>query len=178
MTSDDAIAEPFEGGSRWVPLRAGWITATGGPSRQRLGEWRGRGATDVLTLQRADEMQPWIPEMCQAQGLGWLHLPLSGRRMDRPGDAQSLGSLPALLGMWEQPRRVVVHCSAGLHRTGAICYLLLRLAGLGRDDAIARIRLARALTAEELVRGARSGVLADLLDERLGDYPGHTGATG
>lgn len=169
---EDPIAEPFEPDSRWVPLRAGWITAAGGPSRQRLTAWRGRGATDVLTLQRADEMQPWIPELCQAQGLGWIHLPLSGRRMDQPGDPGSLARLPALLDIWDQPRRVVVHCSAGLHRTGAICYLLLRLAGLGRDDAIIHIRLARTLTAEELCRGARSGVLVDRMDERLAALTG------
>lgn len=170
MTTDDPIAEPFEPDSRWVPLHVGWITAAGGPSRQRLSAWRGRGATDVLTLQRAGEMQPWIPELCQAHGLNWLHLPLSGRRMDQLGDAESLARLPALLAVWDEPRRVVVHCSAGLHRTGAICYLLLRLAGLERDDAIARLRLARALTAEELCRAARSGVLVDQMDEQLARY--------
>jgi protein-tyrosine phosphatase len=63
---------------------------------------------------------------------------------------------------------VVVHCSAGLHRTGAICYLLLRLSGLTRDEAIAHIRVARALTADELCRPARSGVLVDHMDQRLG----------
>ena len=170
MTPGGVITEPFEPDSRWVPLRAGWITAAGGPSRARLQAWHGRGATDVLTLQRADEMQPWIPGLCQEQGLGWIHLPLSGRSMDKPGDPDSLARLPALLGTWDQPRRVVVHCSAGLHRTGAICYLLLRLSGLGRADAIERVRLARALTAEELVRGARSGVLVDRMDERLAGY--------
>ncbi len=171
MTAQAAIAEPFEPDSQWVPLRAGWITAAGGPSRQRLGAWRSRGATDVLTLQRADEMQPWIPGLCQEHGLGWIHLPLSGRRMDQPGDRDSLARLPALLDVWAGPRRVVVHCSAGLHRTGGICYLLLRLAGLGRDEAVARVRLARALTAEELCRAARSGVLIDRMDERLAGYP-------
>ncbi len=164
----DPISEPFEPDSRWVPLRAGWITAAGGPSQARLLAWRGRGATDVLTLQRADEMQAWIPGLCQEQGLGWIHLPLSGRRMDRPGDAESLARLPAVLAVWDEPRRVVVHCSAGLHRTGAICYLLLRLSGLTRDEAIAHIRVARALTADELCRPARSGVLVDHMDQRLG----------
>lgn len=170
MTTENLIAEPFEPDSRWVPLRVGWITAAGGPSRQRLSLWRERGATDVLTLQRADEMRAWIPELCAEHGLGWIHLPLSGRRMDQPGDPQSLARLPALLGVWDEPRRVVVHCSAGLHRTGAVCYLLLRLAGLDRGDAIARIRAARALTADELCRDVRSGVLVDRMDERLAQY--------
>lgn len=160
-------AEPFEPGSHWVPLRAGWLTATGGPSRARLASWRTRGATDVLTLQRADEMQPWIPGLCREHGLGFIHLPLSGRRMDQPGDSDSLARLPALLTTWDAPRRVVIHCSAGLHRTGAVCYLLLRLAGHDRSAALAHIHAARALTAAELQKPARSGVLADRMDVRL-----------
>lgn len=160
-------AEPFEPGSHWVPLRAGWLTATGGPSRARLASWPTRGATDVLTLQRADEMQPWIPELCREHGLGFIHLPLTGRRMDQASDRASLARLPTLLTTWDTPRRVVVHCSAGLHRTGAVCYLLLRLAGLDRAAALAHVHAARPLTAEELQKPARSGVLADLMDARL-----------
>ncbi len=168
MTTD-TVAEPFEPDSRWVPLKAGWITAAGGPSRGRLAEWRARGATDVLTLQRADEMQAWIPAMCREHGLEWRHLPLSGRRMESAEDAGSLARLPGLLELWEQPRRVVVHCSAGLHRTGGVCYLLLRLAGLERAAAIATISAARALTAEELCKPARSGVLVDRMDAKLAE---------
>lgn len=171
VASADPITEPFEPDSRWVPLRAGWITAAGGPSRQRLAGWRERGATDVLTLQRADEMQPWIPGLCASHGLTWTHLPLSGRRMEQAGDRESLARLPDLLALWDVPRRVVVHCSAGLHRTGAICYLLLRSAGLERDDAIAHVRAARTLTAEELCRSTRGGVLVDRLDELLAPRP-------
>jgi predicted protein tyrosine phosphatase len=157
-------SEPFEAGSHWVPLRAGWLTATGGPSRARLASWAARGATDVLTLQRADEMQPWIAELCPTHGLNFIHLPLSGRRMELPADRESLARLPTLLAVWDTPRRVVVHCSAGLHRTGAVCYLLCRLAGDAPDAAIARIAAARPLTAEELRKPTRSGVLAEQME--------------
>lgn len=170
MTPEETPSEPFEPDSRWVPLRAGWVTAVGAPSPQRLGRWRERGATDVLTLQRGDEMRPWIPERCEEHGLRWTHLPLSGRRMEGADDAASLARLPELLGLWDEPRRVVVHCAAGLHRTGAVCYLLLRLAGVGRDEAIERVRAARALTAEELCRSTRSGALVDRMDERLARF--------
>lgn len=161
------IPEPFERNSCWVPLRAGWITAVGAPSQQRLATWRAAGATDVLTLQRSGEYRPWLPEICREQGLCWRHLPLSGRRLDQPGDAESLARVSSLLPIWDEPCRVVVHCAAGLHRTGAICYLLLRHSGLERNEAIERLRLARALTADELCGRGRSGVLADRMDEHL-----------
>lgn len=162
-----APSEAFEPGSSWVPLRAGWIAATGGPSRARLAAWPGRGATDVLTLQRADEMQPWIPGLCQTHGLRFIHLPLSGRRMELAEDRESLARIPGLLALWDAPRRVVVHCSAGLHRTGAVCYLLCRLAGDDPDAALARIGASRPLTAEELRKSNRSGVLAEQMEALL-----------
>ena len=160
-------AELFEPGSQWVTLRGGWITATGGPSRQRLASWRERGATDVLTLQRGDEMQPWLPEQCVAHGLNFIHLPLSGRRMEGATDQDNLARLPGLLALWATPRRVVVHCAAGLHRTGAVCYLLFRLAGLDGAAALAKVHAARPLTADELCKPTRSGVLAERMEAVL-----------
>lgn len=160
--------QEFEPGSAWVPLGDGWITAVGAPSRHRLTGWVGRGATAVLTLQRGDEMQPWLPELCRAQGLAWWHLPLSGRRMEQQADRESLSRLPAVLAGWGS-HRGVVHCSAGLHRTGAICYALLRLSGLDREAAAARVREARALTGEELCREVASGALVDRVERHLQD---------
>lgn len=51
--------------------------------------------------------------------------------------------------------------------SGAVCHALLRLAGHTRDAAVATLRTARALTADELVREARSGVLIDRMDALL-----------
>ena len=170
MTTHEPASEPFERDSHWVPLRAGWLTATSGPSPQRLASWRGRGATDVLTLQRADERPAWLPDTCRLHGLGWIHLPLSGRRLDQSDDRESLARLPALLDLWYEPRRVVIHCAAGLHRTGVITYSLLRLAGLSRDEAVARLRQARARTADELCHTARSGVLIERVETWLRDH--------
>ena len=35
--------------------------------------------------------------------------------------------------------RVLVHCAAGIHRTGTVTYSLLRLGGLGPQDAYSLI---------------------------------------
>ena len=42
--------------SRWIPLLAGFVTATSAPKRARLAVWGARGVTDVVTLQRDHEM--------------------------------------------------------------------------------------------------------------------------
>ena len=39
--------------------------------------------------------------------------------------------------------RVLVHCAAGIHRTGTVTYSLLRLGGLSAEQAYAHIALIR-----------------------------------
>jgi protein-tyrosine phosphatase len=48
----------------------------------------------------------------------------------------------------EDPRRIHVHCSAGIHRTGMVAYGLMRLSGLGPDAAVAAVKRIRAATAD------------------------------
>ena len=42
----------------------------------------------------------------------------------------------------------MVHCSAGIHRTGMFGYALLRAVGLDREASNAKLRELRAVTAE------------------------------
>ncbi len=160
--------------SRWIPLLAGFVTATSAPKRARLEDWAARGVTDVVTLQREHELAAWLRETCRETGLRWHHLPLSGKRLAEPGDRRALAQLPRLLELLRAParepaaRRVVLHCSAGLHRTGVCLYLLLRLAGMSQESAVAKIELARPLTARELQKRTRkTGVLLERAEALL-----------
>lgn len=145
----------------WVDLAGGRVTAAGAPGPGRLHQWAAQGATDVLTLQRADEHHPMLPAWCAAEGLGWGHLPLSGRSLQRASDRDALQRV-ATIGPTMAGRSLVVHCAAGLHRTGVCLYLLLRHDGASPEAAMARIAEARPLTAEELWKRTRKhGVLAE-----------------
>ena len=140
--------------SSWVAVEGGRITASGAPGRRKLATWAESGVTDVVTLQRADEHAAWLPGACEAAGLTWHHYPLSGRRLERRSDQETLAALPRLLDVLraDPPRSVIVHCSAGLHRTGICLYILLRSAGHSPEAAVSAIEAARPLTAEELTR--------------------------
>ena len=163
--------------SRWIPLLRGYVTATSAPRWARLSGWRARGVTDVVTLQRDHEMAVWIPETCEETGLRWHHLPLSGKRLAEPDDRRSLARLPQLLELLRtpapvSPRRLVLHCSAGLHRTGVCLYLLLRLSGMSPEAALEQLALARPLTARELQKRTRkTGVLVERTEALL-EQPG------
>jgi hypothetical protein len=152
-----------ENQSCWVALLRGQITAAGAPPPQSLGRWAGQGVTDVVTLLRADEIRYPMGDSCETLGMGWHHLPLSGRRLEAKADVASLermGEVAALLGR-EPGRRVVVHCAAGMHRTGVSLYLIARCAGLTPSGSVQLIEQARGLTARELVRPTAGGVLLD-----------------
>jgi protein-tyrosine phosphatase len=161
--------------SAWVSVGTGRITASGAPGRAGLSRWAAEpsdgitGVTDVVTLQRADEHAPWLPSACAELGLGWHHLPLSGRRLDRRADRETLARVPELLELLRSTpaRSLVVHCSAGLHRTGVCLYILLRHAGLSEDDVVSTIAAARPLTAEELCRTGRHGALRELAEAQF-----------
>lgn len=155
--------------SEWVSIGRGWITAAGAPSRARLARWAAAGVTDVVTLQRAGEYPVWLPAACASAGLHWHHRPLSGGRLSGPGDGAMLARMAELVPLLLEPppRRVVVHCSAGLHRTGAALYALLRFAGFTADAAVHSLADMRPLTAEELCRPRRTGSVRERADRLL-----------
>ncbi len=52
----------------------------------------------------------------------------------------------------EKPVKMIIHCSAGLHRTGTITYLLLRLCHFDFNRALLIINRTRAITARQVGR--------------------------
>jgi hypothetical protein len=70
--------------SAWIRVGAGSLRAAGAPSPRRLARWVRQGVTDLVTLQRAEEMRPFLPEACAELGLDWHHFPLSGRQLNLP----------------------------------------------------------------------------------------------
>lgn len=149
-----------ESTSRWVPLYGHHVSAAGAPGAPKLDRWMTQqGVTDVVTLQRVDEMSTWLQEAHAAGDEMWHHFGLSGKKLEGPADEESLARVlewtRALGALGGEPRRIVVHCSAGLHRTGIVLYLMWRASGLEHEQAIDAVGHARQLTGEELVRRPR-----------------------
>ncbi len=148
----------------WVPLLQHSVSAASSPGRDRLPKWREAGVTDVVTLLRVDEMKPWLPKVCGTASMKWHHFPLSGRRLNSPNDVNIVKNIVSWIQFISTPHlppaRIVVHCAAGLHRTGFALYLMFRSIGLSPEDALMRIHQACPLTQQELKRHTRrSGCL-------------------
>jgi protein-tyrosine phosphatase/nicotinamidase-related amidase len=152
---------------RSVPLRVDWIEAAGAgrvgltilPGRRDRGRDAAAdvvrlvadGVTDVLCLLPDGELAAYgVPELLgryRAAGLGVRHAAIADQSVPTLAEARSVVA-------WLQARvraggSVVVHCAAGLGRSGTIAACWLRAEGASAEDAITRVRLARGPRAVE-----------------------------
>jgi hypothetical protein len=134
----------------WLPVAGSLSMALWHrPTRSQLADRRAEGCTHVVSLLSARERPDEIGSWCRALGMTWLPLTMDGAHVTRLAAARHglLAHVAAVaqLAKAEAPVRLLVHCAAGIHRTGVFGYLLLRT--LGRDPAAAladlfRVRLA------------------------------------
>lgn len=111
------------------------------------------GASIVLSLIEPHEFaRLGVPEFALAMArtsLQWLPMPITD--MATPGETTLAAwrtQGPALLQALGQGQRVLVHCAAGLGRTGMLVAKLLVLHGVSAEKAIAQVRSARHGTIE------------------------------
>jgi hypothetical protein len=147
-----------------VRVGRGALSARGRPSPQTLFALKHhRGLTGVVTLLRHDECfyaEVPIGEACERLGLRWCHAPLAGpKEMGMIGEAKvnvthgdldSFRKVHQVKGWLESgEENIVVHCAAGLHRTGIFLFVLLRECGETPDQALENIRQMRQMTFNE-----------------------------
>ena len=122
------------------------------PGKKSKDAIQAEGVTDIVTLLSAREQAESIARIAKAIGASWHHFQLDGGHVDTLEQVD----LSRLYLLWDEisrsgPDRIIyLHCSAGLHRTGFVAYLLLRRSGLNPDAAMAEMRRIREVTAEQV----------------------------
>jgi protein-tyrosine phosphatase len=132
-----------------VPVGGGRLALTHRPKLKNLPALQALGVTHLVTLLAEREGARQIGDAAIAAGLAWIWIPLDGG--DVPSEAKT-AELRAVLGRLKDivaaGGQIVVHCSAGIHRTGMFGYALLRQLGLAADEARGKLAELRSVTAE------------------------------
>jgi hypothetical protein len=119
------------------------------------------GVTHMLTLLNNNEIiNTKILTYIESAGIQSLYIPIEGADLSVFTSSQittdflieRLPSIRELLlnSTEEAPVKMIIHCAAGLHRTGTITYLLLRLCHFNNDQALLIINRTRAITARQV----------------------------
>jgi atypical dual specificity phosphatase len=135
----------------WVNER---IAASGIPSRRKHLKWlRSTGVTAILSLTE----DPLPASLVVAEGLDHHHIPM--RNHESPSPEKLMLAVRELDRLVNSGNRVLVHCTAGLGRTGTVlaAYLIYK-------DGLDYLR------AVETVRNMRPGSIEDRQITSLRDF--------
>lgn len=162
LEADHLELQRSEGSLGWCRLWNGSLAIQGAPGKSKAKDWAREGATCVVTLLREAEplMQPSCAGVLSA-GLRLEHAPLSGKsavtspdELDRATWQKLDELMPALL---KEGERVVVHCAAGMHRTGSVAFRACRLSGLSPEETLLAVEKMRPVTHEALLHPEKDG---------------------
>jgi protein-tyrosine phosphatase len=131
-----------------VPVGAGAIAVTHRPKLVSLPGLAASTVTHLVTLLSAREGAEQLGSAAVAAGLRWFWLPVPNGKEPTPASRDAIvAALPRLAGLVRDGGRIVIHCSAGIHRTGMIAYALLRVLGLDPAQAMTALATTRPVTA-------------------------------
>ncbi len=110
------------------------------------------GCTHLVTLLKESEGAPRYGDMAQMAGIEWVWVPLpNGKNPEREVHDRLLDAMPKLSQLLKDGNSLLIHCSAGVHRTGLVAYALLRWHGMDSDQATRIIAQTRKETAEGMM---------------------------
>jgi protein-tyrosine phosphatase len=110
------------------------------------------GCTHVVTLLKESEHAEKYGNMTKNAGLNWIWLPIpNGNYPEGEVHERLVHAMPQLSQLLDNGSSLLIHCSAGIHRTGTVAYGLLRWRGIGRNEAMRIIGTIRKETAEGMM---------------------------
>ncbi|WP_439626557.1 protein-tyrosine phosphatase family protein [Gemmata sp.] len=142
---DQTEAPTFD--CNWVPVGNGRLTLWHRPGARAVPALRAFGCDCVVTLLSAREGAAVVGELVEQVGIEWVWLPLENGQPPRGTASEAvLAALPVLAERLDGGRSILIHCSAGIHRTGMVAFALMRWHSYTEEQGLAAIGRMRAHT--------------------------------
>ena len=126
------------------------ITCLYYPRNNDLKEFSNQGGNVVVTLLHDGEKHENISTYCKKNNLLYFHIPMKGANISILQQQKTLKilleNLMKLINFIKESQtklKILVHCAAGIHRTGTILYCLLRIFGADQEQAMSKIKAIR-----------------------------------
>jgi protein-tyrosine phosphatase len=137
---------------RFVRVGRGRLALYHRPGREDFPAFRRKGCTHVVTLLKDIENSELYGQLTKEAGMEWYWLPVpNGKFPQTELHQQLMQALPELSRLLDEGKSLLIHCSAGVHRTGMVTYGLLRWRGVESAQAMKLIRRMRRETAEGMM---------------------------
>jgi len=122
------------------------------PRHDTFSTARRMGCTHIVTLLKETENAEKYGNMTRHAGLEWFWLPVpNGKYPEGEVHERLVHAMPELSRLLDEGKSLLIHCSAGIHRTGTVAYGLLRWRGIPSERAMQIIAEARQETAEGML---------------------------
>lgn len=140
---------------RWIPVCGGRLALQPRPATRRLRLLASRGCTHLVTLlserEGALEIRDELRRPDVFAAAQWVWMPFADARPPgRRWDAEVVRAFRALAAALKDGSSLMLHCAAGIHRTGMVANALLRWLGYDSEEARVMLSAARPLTADQV----------------------------
>jgi protein-tyrosine phosphatase len=117
---------------------------------------RETGCTHIVTLLKESEGAEKYGALAKEAGLEWFWLSVpNGKYPQGEIHERLISAMPTLSKLLDGGKSLIIHCSAGIHRTGMVAYGLLRWHGIDSAKAMTLIHKMRRETAEGMMEKRR-----------------------